>query len=106
MPVGGSGPSLLVGAFAGLALSWWVRPSPSLPAPVPSSQVAPVPFACPASEGWASWAVGAAFVLGLFFSLCLALIGGCAVFGAGFLWARFYQGTPQRRTAADRLAGY
>ena len=55
---------------------------------------------------WASWAVAAAFVLGLFFALCLALIGGCAVFGAGFIWSRFCQGSPLRRTAAERLAIY
>ena len=106
MPLSGSWPPLIVGLLAGLVLSWWERPAPPPQAPVPSSQVASVPFACPASQGWASWAVAAAFVLGLFVALCLALIGGCAVFGAGFIWARFCQGSPQRRTAAERLAGY
>ena len=107
MPLSGTGPPLIAGLLAGLLLSWWERPSPSpLPAPVPAPQWAQVPLACPASVGWASWAVAAAFVGGILIAGCLVLCGACAVFGAGFIWARFCQGGLRRRTAAERLAGY
>ena len=104
MPLSGSGPPLFAGILAGLVLSWWGRPSPSPPAPVLAQQVGPQPLACPASLGWAPWAVGAAFLGGVLVAGCLVLCGACAVFGAGFLWSRFAGPAPLRRTAVDRLA--
>ena len=105
MPLSGTGPPLIAGLLAGLLLSWWERPSPTpIPASAPAPPWAQVPLACPAPEGWASWAVAAAFVGGILVAGSLVLCGACAVFGAGYLWSRLTAVAPQRRTIADRLS--